>query len=203
MVTPYNMWQEEEVVEPKSEEHHTTSTMAWWLPATTGTIAAMLASTILSACIGYGAGLGIIADETGPHHHAMVQPTREPYLQVHYKLSSTYSTPSMEERKADLLHKIEVGEELRHSLSQQSQEDRAFLQGVERLRSDSTTTSTTTSSTNLSIQKSKAYVQNKLRIEEGMLNALTEDLQKYRADLQGLERLQFYEQQARADNLLP
>lgn len=43
--------------------------LASWVPATTGTVSALLASTVLSACIGYGAGLGIIADTSAPHHH--------------------------------------------------------------------------------------------------------------------------------------
>mmetsp|Transcript_9284 Transcript_9284/g.25135 ORF Transcript_9284/g.25135 Transcript_9284/m.25135 type:complete len:388 (-) Transcript_9284:127-1290(-) len=34
----------------------------WWLPATTATIASMVSVSVLSACIGYGAGLSILSD---------------------------------------------------------------------------------------------------------------------------------------------
>jgi hypothetical protein len=42
------------------------TSLAWWVPAGTATVSALVASTILSACIGYGAGLSMIEDT---HHH--------------------------------------------------------------------------------------------------------------------------------------
>jgi hypothetical protein len=43
------------------------SLLPWWVPATTATLTALVTSCVLSACIGYGAGLSIIQDEY--HHH--------------------------------------------------------------------------------------------------------------------------------------
>lgn len=45
----------------------------WWIPGSTAAISALVSSTILSACIGYGAGLAIISDSS--HHPATTPPT--------------------------------------------------------------------------------------------------------------------------------
>lgn len=150
--------------QPSSEVSQARAGMAWWLPATTGTVSALLASTVLSACIGYGAGLGIIVDEgSGPHHHhhaTAVRPSssignqEQDYslLQmIHYKSSSSSSSynnaPSLEERKARAEYRV-------------------------------------------------------LR-EERMLQKISEQLERDQADLRGLKRIQFMEQQARSSNLAP
>ena len=45
----------------------------WWIPGSTAAISALVSSTILSACIGYGAGLAIISDSS--HHPTTTPPT--------------------------------------------------------------------------------------------------------------------------------
>lgn len=58
-------------------EHTSTQDLTWWMPATIGTVTALLTSTVLSACIGYGAGLGIVSEDPGPHQrqvHSLSEP---------------------------------------------------------------------------------------------------------------------------------
>ena len=158
--TSRSLWAEPESVPQNNGSSMTpeTTSTTWWLPATTGTVSALLASTVLSACVGYGAGLGIIADTSAPHHHAatMAQPlTNSPAIfspegsgvqMIHYK-SSSYNSPSLEERMARAEYKV-------------------------------------------------------LR-EERWLKTIAEELERDQADLKGLQTIQFMEQQARADHLLP
>lgn len=53
----------------------------WWLPGSTATISALVSSTILSACIGYGAGLSMIQDGTY-HHQTTSQSSRMPTVET-------------------------------------------------------------------------------------------------------------------------
>ena len=106
--------------------------MAWWLPATTGTVSALLASSVLSACIGYGAGLGMIADESSSGlHHTTVQHVNN-LGGMHYK--STYSTPSLEERKARTEYRILREQRVLQKIAEQLELDQADLRGLERIQ---------------------------------------------------------------------
>lgn len=51
------------------------SSSRWWLPGSTAAISALVSSTILSACIGYGAGLSIIQDQPSQYRANTQQPT--------------------------------------------------------------------------------------------------------------------------------
>ena len=125
--------------------------MAWWLPATTGTVSALLASSVLSACIGYGAGLGMIADESsssngGPHHTTVQQPLTNAFSSnkdrhgvnnfndMHYKSSYSTSTPSLEERKARAEYRILREQRVLQKISEQLERDQADLRGLERIQ---------------------------------------------------------------------
>lgn len=144
-----SLWQDDDDEFSKAPRGHSQSRdMVWWLPGATGTVSAMLASTVLSACIGYGAGLGIIADETAGGHHSghPVLPSHADVQSVHYKYTSQ-DTPSLEERTARAEYRI-------------------------------------------------------LR-EQRILQKISEQLARDQEDLQGLEKIQFMEQQARASNLMP
>jgi len=64
--------------------------VAWWLPSATSTISAMLAAAILSACIGYGAGLGIQGNSAAGGAAALssTTPATEEIQVLHAKFSS-------------------------------------------------------------------------------------------------------------------
>ena len=115
--------QEQEDKEAQSTE------MKWWVPATTGTVSAMVASTVLSACIGYGAGLSIIQDESGPHHSST---TRSSYSSSPSYYSSQSQT-SYEERRAQYESKVLREERLLQQVSQRLENDRQELNDLRRL----------------------------------------------------------------------
>jgi hypothetical protein len=112
--------------------------VGWWLPVTTATMSALLASTVLSACIGYGAGLAIISDQgiyspssTGGPQTATTASirNRNPKVQMN-------SQPSIAEQRARaeacvlrehrLLHtfteRLEIDQKYLNSLIQQEQQ---------------------------------------------------------------------------------
>jgi hypothetical protein len=67
----FNNNQETIDVDADCDESSTIS--RWWGPGSTAAISALVSSTILSACIGYGAGLSIIQDSS--YHHQSMSPT--------------------------------------------------------------------------------------------------------------------------------
>lgn len=132
--------------------HQSHNDPAWWFPATTGTVSGLLASTVLSACIGYGAGLGIIADTTGPHHAAATTTTQQPLNtiptvlnhrntaddsnsvhMIHYK-SSSYNTPSLEESMARAEYKVLREERLLKKIAEELEKDQADLKGLQQIQ---------------------------------------------------------------------
>ena len=68
------------------------SLTSWWVPATTATVSALVASCVLSACIGYGAGLSIIQDE----HH--VTSHDAPPVDVHHQTQQQIPASVMNNR---------------------------------------------------------------------------------------------------------
>jgi len=151
----FTMWQEEDdddndnVVRPTITQDSSADkdNLAWWLPGVTGTMSAMLASTILSACIGYGAGLGIIADETGHSHdgttgdrHPIMRTTSYPtdIQMVHYRYASSSSSshdyPSLEERKARAEYRALREQRVIQKLTEQLDKDIAELRAMERIQ---------------------------------------------------------------------
>lgn len=120
--------------------------LAWWVPGATGTVSAILASTVLSACIGYGAGLGVIADgsrggsavPSTPARQSI--PTRSPIssahadLQIlHYKSASAYSSPSLEERKAWAEYRVLREQRMIENLLEQLERDQLDLHGLQKI----------------------------------------------------------------------
>lgn len=66
--------------------------LGWWIPAGTATVSALVASTILSACIGYGAGMSMIED---PHYsHGQTSSSSSTSIYYGRQQYSSASSPS-------------------------------------------------------------------------------------------------------------
>jgi len=103
-----------------------------WIPATTSTVSAMLACTILSASIGYGAGLGVISD---PSHAATTTPA-PPTLSTstsrarnsdNIPTMTSASPPSVAERRARMESKVLPERRFIDMISDQVKKDEAEL----------------------------------------------------------------------------
>ena len=120
--------------------------MTWWLPSATSTISAMLAAAILSACIGYGAGLGIQGNSAaGGGGAAPTTPATEDIQVLHAKFSSSFSSSSsstsptdsglsLEERKERAEYRIMIEQHVMQKWSEQLQRDQAEFRGLEKIQ---------------------------------------------------------------------
>jgi len=113
----------------------------WWLPGSTAAVSALVSSTILSACIGYSAGLSIVPD--GSHHYQATSPiTPTMMLNSSSKAAaagtkaptisdSSYQLPSIEERRASTQYKVLREERLVKKISQRLEIDKQNLKQLE------------------------------------------------------------------------
>ena len=122
----------------------------WLLPGSTAAITAFLSSTILSACIGYGAGLSIIHDGSHSHQTTYSTPTvladpSQSGIKMQQQLSS-YPVPapatrtdiskpnlktSTEELRAKTQYKVLREEQFLKKIYLQLEADREFLNQLE------------------------------------------------------------------------
>lgn len=125
------------------DEHSSTS--RWWLPSSTAAISALVSSTILSACIGYGAGLSIIQD--GSNHHHIPQPTptmltvetvlagpsqsSSSMIVPATKSSDPNALPSIQERQARAQYRVLREERLLKKISQRLEVDKQNLKQLD------------------------------------------------------------------------
>ena len=114
--------------------------MASWLPSATSTVSAMLAAAILSACIGYGAGLGIQGNSAAGAHTAVAPATEDIHI-VHSKFASFSSSSSssdsglsLEERKERAEYRIMIEQHVMQKWSEQLQRDQAEFRGLEKIQ---------------------------------------------------------------------
>jgi hypothetical protein len=124
----------------------------WWLPGSTAAVSALLSSTILSACIGYGAGLSMIQDSSyhhettasktvvaGPSQNSgikMLPPSSssKSVLAVGVKsstLSDANQKPSVEELRARAQYRVLREERLLNKISQRLEIDKQELKQLE------------------------------------------------------------------------
>lgn len=121
------------------KEHKTTKLFDWWVPATTATVSALLASTILSACIGYGAGLSIISDgshSTAQHSSTVVPPitsATNTKTQPIVNLGETASSPTISEQRARVEYRIIREQRLLKSVSDKIERDQNELLKLRRI----------------------------------------------------------------------
>jgi hypothetical protein len=106
-------------------KEETPKSMAWWVPATTATMSALLASTVLSACIGYGAGLSIVSDGSRSSSYS-VSSTMVP-TQSLPSSSTTNNEPSFSERRARAEYRILREQRVIHKISEQLEKDQMEL----------------------------------------------------------------------------
>lgn len=143
-------------VGPVRGDDESSATSRWWIPGSTAAISALVSSTILSACIGYGAGLSIIQDSS--YHHTTPPPpkmlTVETVLagpsQKGYKIPSQSSAlaagtrqssisdslspdqrPSTEELRTRTEYKVLREEQLLKKISQRLELDKQTLKQLE------------------------------------------------------------------------
>ena len=116
-----------------------------WMPATTATMSALLASTVLSACIGYGAGLGIIAD--GNYHSNPSPSTQSPSSSLMPSRTSMLTTraadassqqqqalkPSIEELKARSEYRILREQRMIQNLEYKMAQEQKALQNLNQM----------------------------------------------------------------------
>ena len=113
----------------------------WWLPGSTAAVSALVSSTILSACIGYSAGLSIVQD--GSHHYQATSPTT-PTMMLNSSSKaaaagtksstisdSSYQLPSLEERRASTQYRVLREERLVKKISQRLEIDKQKLKQFE------------------------------------------------------------------------
>jgi len=103
----------------------------WLLPPVTASVSAFLACTVLSACIGYGAGLSLMSDG---HHAADANSSLNPMpVSVPSKVrdsatsSSSSSMPSITEQKARAEYRILREQRLLQRLAERLEQDQKEL----------------------------------------------------------------------------
>jgi hypothetical protein len=112
----------------EEDETPKSTTMAWWVPATTATMSALLASTVLSACIGYGAGLSIISD--GSSFSSYSASTTTVPIQRLPSSSTTNNEPSFAERRARTEYRILREQRVVQKISEQLENDKMELNNL-------------------------------------------------------------------------
>ena len=109
----------------------------WWLPATTATVSALLASTVLSACIGYGAGLSIISDGSSSsyHHQTATATTTTTAARRGGERVMTLSSspPSITEQRERVEFRIRREQRLLESISDKIKKDQSVLLKLKQL----------------------------------------------------------------------
>ena len=108
-----------------------------WMPATTATMSALLASTVLSACIGYGAGLGIIADSNhSPSTSASIPATSMLTTRAadsSQQQQQALKQPSMEELKARSEYRILKEQRMIQNLEYKMAQEQKALQNLNQM----------------------------------------------------------------------
>jgi hypothetical protein len=120
------------------------SGLGWWMPATSATVAAILVYSVLSACIGYGAGLSISADQGLHQHSAMTSRTVTPTSSIVYVLPSKSSSAtrrimppteqqtqlSVSEQRAKLEARVLREQRMVQTIHKSLESDQINLQGL-------------------------------------------------------------------------
>ena len=123
---------------PEQTPNDPTIFSRWWIPGSTAAISALVSSTILSACIGYGAGLSIISDSS--HHHTT--PPAPTMLTVETVLAGpshniapdsapTQQAASTEELRARTQYRVLREERLLQRISERLELDKQHLKQLE------------------------------------------------------------------------
>ncbi len=123
---------------PETTSNESTVFSKWWIPGSTAAISALVSSTILSACIGYGAGLSIISDSS---HHPTTPPTPT-MLTVESVLAGpshstasntlpTQQTASTEELRARTQYRVVREEKLLQRISERLELDKQHFKQLE------------------------------------------------------------------------
>jgi hypothetical protein len=114
--------------------------LGWWMPATSATVAAVLVYSLLSACIGYGAGLSIIADEGHYHQHSAMTSTATTTSSMVYvpnKSSATEQTQiSVSEQRAKLEARVLREQRMVQTIHKSLERDQINLQGLRQQEQD-------------------------------------------------------------------
>eukprot|EP00978_Attheya_sp_CCMP212_P030002 scaffold108877_cov45-Attheya_sp.AAC.2 len=113
-----------------NEKDDTVSLTGPWVTGTTAAISAFIASTILSAAIGYGAGLGIIADESSSSFARSTNdglPTAVSTVKPIMPLT-TNTGPSVIEQRAQMEARVLKEERVVTSISNMFEKDRIDLE---------------------------------------------------------------------------
>ncbi|KAL3926419.1 MAG: hypothetical protein SGBAC_013483 [Bacillariaceae sp.] len=99
----------------------------WLLPPVSASVSAFLACTVLSACIGYGAGLSIIADDRHPQDHSATSIPTATTTTTTTTSSSTATTPSLAEQKARAEYRILKEQRLLQRMTERLEADQKAL----------------------------------------------------------------------------
>ena len=130
---------------PVKGDDESSTASQWWIPGSTAAISALVSSTILSACIGYGAGLSIIQDSSyhyttpsGPKMLTIETVLAGPQKGVNAPSQSSisYNLPpnqkaSTEELRERVQYKVLREERLLNKISQRLELDKHNLKQLE------------------------------------------------------------------------
>jgi hypothetical protein len=105
----------------KTDDIRQEEKLDWWIPPATATMSALLASTVLSACIGYGAGLSIIFDGSS----SISSPAFSTDITTSTKTNTRSS--SLEEQRVRTEYRIYNERRLLQTLSDRLEQDQQQL----------------------------------------------------------------------------
>jgi hypothetical protein len=176
-----------------NEKDDTVSLTGPWVTGTTAAISAFIAITILSAAIGYGAGLGIIADESSSSFVRSANdglPTTvlavKPIMPI-----TTNTGPSVMEQRAQMEARVLKEERVVTSISNMFEKDRIDL---EQLRAEEkqpvqiVRSSNSNPITEPSISEKRARKESKVLREERMIQTISQDLKNHQMELRTLRQ---------------
>jgi hypothetical protein len=165
-----------------------------WVTGTTAAISAFIACTILSAAIGYGAGLGIISDESSSSSFARSAnaglPTKVSAVNAIMPIT-TNTGPSVSEQRAQMEARVLKEERVVMSISNMFEKDRIDL---EQLRTDEKKPVQIVRSSNSnpiaepSISEKRARKESKVLREERMIQTISQDLKNHQMELRTLRQ---------------
>lgn len=104
----------------------------WWIPPTTATVSALLASTLLSACIGYAAGLSILSDGTSSMDSTPAS-LPQPSTSSPVKVADKSSSPSIAEQKARAEYRVLREQRHLQKISEKLEQEKKDLMELSRL----------------------------------------------------------------------